>query len=161
MVEHVLLVALERFVIMMALQAEVKVVLKFVTTVNGELYVMTIGALQMLELLVTNWDITPNQVLNGLNINFITFIQHFTGASAYCCANFGQGYGKIWFDNVACSGSENSLFSCSKNSIGSHNCGHYEDAGAYCYGNLLYKSRSIICNPPLQDKFLVHVLMVM
>ena len=54
MVEHVLLVALERFVIMTALQAEVKVVLKFVTTVNGELYVMIIGVPLMLELLVTN-----------------------------------------------------------------------------------------------------------
>ena len=55
-------------------------------------------------------------------------------AASYCCAAFGQGYGSIWFDNVGCSGSETSLFNCNKNSIGSHNCGHNEDAGARCNG---------------------------
>ena len=36
-------------------------------------------------------------------------------------------------DNVHCSGSENSLASCSKSCIGCHNCYHGEDAGARCY----------------------------
>ncbi|KAG8509575.1 Macrophage receptor MARCO [Galemys pyrenaicus] len=46
--------------------------------------------------------------------------------------NVGAGTGQIWLDNVACAGSELSLWNCGKNSWGSHNCGHGEDAGVDC-----------------------------
>uniref|UniRef100_A0A673IL11 Si:dkey-21h14.10 n=1 Tax=Sinocyclocheilus rhinocerous TaxID=307959 RepID=A0A673IL11_9TELE len=44
-------------------------------------------------------------------------------------AHFGPGSGKIWMDDVICSGSESSIFDCSKTKMSDHNCGHSEDVG--------------------------------
>uniref|UniRef100_A0A672HD61 SRCR domain-containing protein n=1 Tax=Salarias fasciatus TaxID=181472 RepID=A0A672HD61_SALFA len=54
--------------------------------------------------------------------------------SAPTRARFGQGSGPIWYDNVMCTGSETKLSECRHQGIGSHNCGHHEDAGVVCEG---------------------------
>ena len=60
-----------------------------------------------------------------------------TDAAAHCCANFfGRGTGPIFLDDLSCSGHEASLFDCPHRGIGSHNCGHGEDAGAVCRSRL-------------------------
>jgi hypothetical protein len=50
--------------------------------------------------------------------------------------SFGGGSGKIWMDNLACSGSESKLKDCPRNDWGEHNCGHHEDVGVSCEGTL-------------------------
>ena len=47
-------------------------------------------------------------------------------------AYFGQGSNRIWLDNVACTGSETRVHSCSSNSWGSNDCSHSEDVGIIC-----------------------------
>ncbi len=53
-------------------------------------------------------------------------------------AHFGPGSGKIWMDNVLCSGSESSIFKCNKRKMGDHNCKHNEDVGVICSGRLIF-----------------------
>lgn len=52
--------------------------------------------------------------------------------AALCCANFGQGTGQIWLDQVDCVGDESSLYSCGHNEVAIHDCYHREDAGVRC-----------------------------
>ena len=85
-----------------------------------------------------------------------------SGAVAYSSAYYGQGYGAIFLDNVACSGTETMLIDCiSSSNIGIHNCQHYADAGVKCQGTekLWYDSNFYFCN---QIKVLIFqtVLMV-
>ncbi len=60
--------------------------------------------------------------------------EHYTGATAQCCAAYGQGTGSIVLDDLACTGTETSLFDCPHSGIGTHNCGHSEDVGVTCQG---------------------------
>ena len=54
--------------------------------------------------------------------------------SYQCCSSYGRGSGRIWLDDVDCSGGENSLLSCPHRGIGVlRSCSHSEDVGMVCY----------------------------
>ena len=50
-------------------------------------------------------------------------------------ALFGPGQGPIGLDDMHCIGHEAKLTQCGHNGLGSHDCGHHEDAGVFCEGN--------------------------
>ncbi|KAG7260220.1 hypothetical protein CRUP_033847, partial [Coryphaenoides rupestris] len=51
-------------------------------------------------------------------------------------AFYGEGKGRIWMDDVRCTGKEASLADCERRDFGSHNCGHGEDVGVICSEHL-------------------------
>ncbi|XP_058272777.1 deleted in malignant brain tumors 1 protein-like [Hemibagrus wyckioides] len=61
-------------------------------------------------------------------------------------ADFGQGSGPIWLNNVQCSGSESNITQCSHRGFGSHGCSHGEDAGVTCSGDMRLIGGSDSCS---------------
>ncbi|KFW10598.1 Deleted in malignant brain tumors 1 protein, partial [Eurypyga helias] len=56
--------------------------------------------------------------------------------SAPGSAHFGPGSDPIWLDGIHCTGTESALSKCELGNWGEHNCGHSEDAGVVCSGNI-------------------------
>ena len=54
------------------------------------------------------------------------------GVEPFSQATFGQGAGRIWLDNVQCTGRERVLLSCTVSSSGNNSCTHARDAGVRC-----------------------------
>ena len=63
-----------------------------------------------------------------------------TAVAATLRSSFSRGTGRIWLDNVACTGTEESLDKCSHSAWGvySSSCLHSRDAGVFCGGRLVF-----------------------
>ena len=49
-------------------------------------------------------------------------------------AAYGEGRGRIWLDNMECTGTENNISECFHQGWGENNCAHSEDASVICAG---------------------------
>ena len=72
-----------------------------------------------------NWDINDAQVV-------CRQLGYDVGVRAVPGKYVPDGTGQIWLDDVACTGSEQSLSSCPHNGWGRHDCLHSFDAGVEC-----------------------------
>ena len=57
---------------------------------------------------------------------------HGRAVTAAKSAAFGRGQGKIWMNNVRCTGNESALTNCAHNRLVKGNCSHGDDAGVVC-----------------------------
>lgn len=73
-----------------------------------------------------NWSIRDASV-------FCREVGFGTAFAATHQASFGQGSGKVWLDEVQCSGHEFSLQNCKHSGWNKTDCGHKEDAGVKCH----------------------------
>ena len=53
-------------------------------------------------------------------------------------SEFGRGYGRIWVDQLNCSGTESSIQQCPANKWGDHDCSHFEDVAVHCTSECVY-----------------------
>ncbi len=54
------------------------------------------------------------------------------GVRVLRAGNVPTGTGKIWLNHVSCTGTEQSLSSCSHDGWGNNSCWHRQDAGVEC-----------------------------
>ena len=71
------------------------------------------------------WDVTDANVV-------CRQLEFAEAVAANKSGAFGKGEGKIWMDEVSCTGVESSLMECRHSGWGMHNCDHSEDAGVMC-----------------------------
>ena len=79
-----------------------------------------------------NWDIRDARVVCR-QLGYPDAVRALQGSDI----NVPDGTGPIWLDDVACTGREKRLKSCSHRGWGVHNCGHSENAGVKCLGKII------------------------
>ncbi|XP_045158143.2 uncharacterized protein LOC123524190 isoform X2 [Mercenaria mercenaria] len=80
------------------------------------------------------WGTVCNDGFGAIDAKVACKMAGFTGGVV--TNGFSGGYGKIWLDDLECTGSETNLFDCPRANnidIGEHNCGHGEDVGVTCF----------------------------
>ena len=78
------------------------------------------------------WGTVCNDYWNTADAEVVCRQLGYSGGEALQEHDFGSGTGRIWLDDVKCTGRETSLKSCPSNPWGENNCGHDEDAGVNC-----------------------------
>ena len=69
-----------------------------------------------------------------------TCCEHVHRNGRFISNRYGAGSGRIWLDNVQCSGTETSIANCQHNSWGSNNCQHSDDVSVSCYTGIVTDS---------------------
>uniref|UniRef100_UPI0037E8D5CE lysyl oxidase homolog 3B isoform X1 n=1 Tax=Semicossyphus pulcher TaxID=241346 RepID=UPI0037E8D5CE len=79
------------------------------------------------------WGTICDDDFSITNANVLCRQLGFVSATAWThSAKYGKGLGKIWLDNVLCSGGEKSIELCRSRGWGNSDCTHDEDAGVVC-----------------------------
>ncbi|XP_066296790.1 scavenger receptor cysteine-rich domain-containing group B protein-like [Branchiostoma lanceolatum] len=83
-----------------------------------------------------DWGTVCDDDFDQNDANVVCRMLGYPSASAvHSSAYFGAGTGPTYMDDLQCSGTETSLFSCAYNGWGNENCGHSEDVGVECESN--------------------------
>ena len=111
---------------------------------SGRRSVMVTGMIMMQELCADNWDLLKiSREVSNRSIQTILL-------ELYWILSIADGviYAQRWFGNAPssrsiinkrwlCTGNERELLSCAQGSRSQYKCGHNNDAGVYCYGEIM------------------------
>ena len=89
-----------------------------------------------------NWDMNEARVVCR-QLGFSDAVSSPSGA------HFGAGSGRIWLDNLFCSGSEISIADCPPRAWGVEDCDHSEDASVICLSKPSSSSASLFVGTEL------------
>ena len=89
-----------------------------------------------------SWGTVCDDYFTDVAASVVCFMIGYGRAGQFIGNRYGDGSGRIWLDNVRCSGSETSIADCSHSSWGSHDCVHSEDVSVSCLGLRLIGGRN-------------------
>jgi deleted-in-malignant-brain-tumors protein 1 len=83
-----------------------------------------------------DWDINDGHVACRM-LGYVRALR------VYCCSKYGpSASGRIFLDDVKCTGKEDSLVKCPRRAAGTHNCDvHRESAGVVCQAKSTSRSK--------------------
>ena len=84
------------------------------------------------------WGTICDDLFDANDANVICRQLGYMGGTPASFRTFGEGSTSqpIWLDNLACRGNEANISLCPNimDSLGDHNCVHFEDVGVHCHG---------------------------
>jgi len=81
------------------------------------------------------WGTVCDDYFRDAAAGVVCFMLGYGHGGRFINNSYGAGSGRIWLDDVQCTGTETNIADCQHNRWGDHNCEHSEDVSVSCRPN--------------------------